>query len=154
MTFPMIEVFASIIGGAVTSGVPLIIMLRKANMDLAKEKMSIDVANKINLEAEWKRLLDLRTDEITRLNKRDDEQQKEISSLQSQHAECQKSDARNSERIKMNEERIKWLEETIIGLKADLLAQRRRKKEDAPVPNESRTRSDPATDVPGIREGP
>jgi len=124
----IIQTIVSIVGGAATSGIPLYIMLRKARIDATKteddnalsnrsRENEIEAANKISVEAEWKRLLDFRQTELLRLQARDNEQEAKIVALQAQHMECQVKEARNDERIKMNEERIRTLEAMIFELK-------------------------------------
>lgn len=131
----IVQTLVTVVGGAAMSGVPLWIQLRKARVDANKSETDnelsarskeneIEAANKISVEAEWKRLLDFRQTELLRLQARDNEQEAKIVQLQSQHMECEKKEARNDERIKMNEERIRSLEEKIFELKG---ASRRKK---------------------------
>ncbi len=97
--------------GAAGSGIPLYLTLRKALAELRDSKARLDVelqrqtnenanAQKINTEGEWKRVIDEKNVELTRLRAKDDEQENKLADLLNKHIECQKTEARNDERLK------------------------------------------------------
>ncbi len=128
--------------GALTSGLPLYIMLRKSNREITEN-------DKISVEAEWKRILQFRSEELIRLTAKDTEQEDQIKGLQLQHMECEKKEARHAERIIINEERIRYLEITIIELKAEVLSYKKGRRRNGPVPNDSGPDGPPDASGPG-----
>lgn len=120
-----IEVFKALVSaavGAVASGVPLWYQIRKLNNRLKTEDNKITQREKINAEAEWKRIIEFRDAELVRLRERDDQQEKQIDDLWEKHVQCQRSEAAQAERIKANEERIKSLEDKLSLFMTSALA--------------------------------
>lgn len=122
--------------GAMGTGIPLWIVYRKGKVEIEGMKAALqekqdEGANRkqINAENEWRRILDFKEQQLQSLIERDNAQQKELDALQEQHVECLKSEARNSERIKMNEERVRMLEAMILELKAQVIAKRMSRKD-------------------------
>ena len=96
--------------GAAGSGIPLYLSLRKTLAELRDSKARLDVelqrqtnenvnAQKINTEAEWKRVIDEKNAELIRLRAKDDEQESKLTDLMNKHIECQKSEARNEVKL-------------------------------------------------------
>jgi chromosome segregation ATPase len=96
--------------GALASGIPLYIKLRKANLVFKKSEIELNESKKINTEAEWKRILEYRDAELVQLRARDEAQEKQIRDLYEKHTQCETDKARNDEKIKANDEKIKSLE--------------------------------------------
>lgn len=118
--------------GAAGSGLPLYIALRKALADLRDSKAKLDVeldrqkadntnAQKINTEAEWKRVIDEKNAELIRLRAKDDEQENKLTDLMNKHIECQKNEARNDEKLKNFGETTKEQTRQIKALTTKLL---------------------------------
>lgn len=78
----------SAIGGAAITGVTLYLRLRRGIADVKKSEVEVEKAAQINVEAEWKRLLDLQSLEIARLTTRVGGQDAEIRKLQDEHIKC------------------------------------------------------------------
>lgn len=102
--------------GALVSGVPLYIQIRRVNaeiktqagqsfLDQREKSQSIDRQAKIDVEAEWKRMLDEKDKDIVRLRLKDDEQEAKIGDLLNRHIECKQNEARQDERAKFHEKR-------------------------------------------------
>lgn len=102
--------------GAASTGVPLWIQLRKAfaeirqttanaDLDIKKKAKELSNADKINAEAEWRRVIDEKDKELVRLRAKDDEQEVKIENLLNRHIECKQNEARQDERAKYYERR-------------------------------------------------
>ena len=118
--------------GAATTGIPLYIQLRKAfaeirqsteNLELEVKKKAQDIVQTdvINKEAEWKRIINEKNDELVRLRAKDDEQEGKISDLLNRHIECKQNEARQDERAKFFEKRSEEQGREIKALMTKLL---------------------------------
>lgn len=118
--------------GAAGSGIPLYLTLRKTLAELRDSKAKLDVelerqkndnnnAQKINTEAEWKRVIDEKNAELIRLRAKDDEQELKLGDLMNKHIECQKTEARNDERLKNYEKTTGEQSKQIKALTTKLL---------------------------------
>jgi hypothetical protein len=118
--------------GAAGSGIPLYIALRKALAELRDSRAKLDVelerqkadntnAQKINTEAEWRRVIDEKNSELVRLRAKDDEQEAKIADLLNRHIECQKSEARNEVKLANFENTTKEQAKQIKALTTKLL---------------------------------
>lgn len=116
-----LKLLLAILIGAAGSGIPLYAQLRKLNLKFKTEENKISSKERINSEAEWKRIIEFRDAELVRLRERDDQQERQLNDLWEKHIACQRSEAAQGERIRSNEERIKYSEEKIRGLEEKLV---------------------------------
>lgn len=115
------------ITGALAVGIPLWIQLRKAFAEISQGKATAELQakernsqieleakkkaqemtqnDKINVEAEWKRVLNEKDTELVKLRAKDDEQEAKIDNLLTRHIECKQNEARQDERAKFYEKR-------------------------------------------------
>lgn len=136
--------------GAASTGVPLYIALRKAvsemktstamlssqleeskqKLEESKQKLVLELEEKktsnvtkqrIDTEAEWKRVIDEKNGELVRLRAKDDEQELKLADLLNKHIECQKTEARNDERLKNYERTTTEQSKQIRALTTKLL---------------------------------
>lgn len=114
--------------GAATTGIPLWIKLRNANIGFKKKEAELDIQidkkkaeqvkiNKIDTEAEWKRILEARNEELSTLRARDDVQEGQIKDLYQKHMECEKDKARNEAKLEAME---RYYKERIDRLEVEL----------------------------------
>lgn len=126
-----LKYFISILVGAASAGVPLYLQLAKFKQELREQKQKLeeqqkehdqklkegDISlkdkeakvvqkDKINTEAEWKRIIEFRDAELVRLRERDDQQERQINTLWEKHIACEKTEAAQAERIKAQNEKI------------------------------------------------
>lgn len=113
--------------GAIGSAIPLYFKIRSMSLsNKEKEHKLVEIkhqlATKVNIdhEAEWKRIIEYRDQELVRLRDRDDQQDKALKDLYEKHIECKRNEAQQAQRINYLEERIKRLEE-ILKSKGELL---------------------------------
>lgn len=116
MVLDELKLFLGIIIGAASSGLPLWYKMRQMSLKLRSDEGKISSKERINAEAEWKRIIEFRDSELVRLRERDDQQERQLNDLWDKHIQCQRSEAAQGERIKANEERIKSLEERVLEL--------------------------------------
>lgn len=118
--------------GAAGSGIPLFIQLRKANSEIKTAQAQLEVQlekqrntnqndARINIEAEWKRVIDEKNAELVRLRAKDDEQETKLTDLMNKHIECQKSEARNEVKLSNFETTSKEQARQIKALTTKLL---------------------------------
>lgn len=112
----VIKYTISIVIGAASSGIPMWFQMRKLGQKLREGDNKITNKERINAEAEWKRIIEFRDAELVHLRERDDQQERQLNDLWEKHIQCQRSEAAQGERIKANEERIKSLEERVLEL--------------------------------------
>lgn len=119
-----LKVFLGIVIGAASAGIPLWIKIKRVQQqlqggDIKLHEQAAKAANKdkINTEAEWKRIIEFRDAELVRLRERDDQQERQITELWNKNIECQRSEAAQgakieaqNDKIRSNEERIRHLE--------------------------------------------
>jgi DNA-binding helix-hairpin-helix protein with protein kinase domain len=125
--------------GALSTGIPLYIKLRNATVEIDKKRAELQLevdkkraeqvrTNKIDTEAEWKRILEYRDAELITLRARDEAQDRQIKDLFDKHVECEKDKARNEARLegldKYYGAQIKDLKAEIEALKAALKEQK------------------------------
>lgn len=103
--------------------------LREGDIGLKDKESKSAQKDKINTEAEWKRIIEFRDAELVRLRERDDQQERQITSLWEKHIQCEKTEAAQSqkiiaqnEKIASNEGRIRNLEQRIDDLLKALIA--------------------------------
>ncbi len=111
-----LKLFLAIIIGAASSGLPLYYKLRQMGLKFKTEENKISSKERINAEAEWKRIIEFRDAELVRLRERDDQQERQLNDLWDKHIQCQRSEAAQAERIKSLEEKTKSLEERVLEL--------------------------------------
>lgn len=111
-----LRLFFAVILGAAGSGIPLWYKMRQLSLKLRSDEGQVTNKERINAEAEWKRIIEFRDAEMVRLRERDDQQERQLKDLWEKHIQCQRSEATLGERVKSNEERIKSLEEKILDL--------------------------------------
>jgi hypothetical protein len=113
--------------GAVASGVPLYIKFRNAQFELSKQGRILDLevahqqsehdkSNRINTEAEWKRILEYRDAELSTLRARDEAQDRQIKDLYDKFVESEKNKARLEAIEGVNKERMAALEDKLLKL--------------------------------------
>lgn len=105
----------SAIMGAAISGFPLYRQLRNLKMADARNQAKLTQQEKINVEAEWKRILEERAKEETRLRARDDEQDRQIKDLLDRFIKAETSRAAGEERIRMLNDQVRQLMELLIN---------------------------------------
>ena len=110
----------TLILGAIASGIPLYFKIRTMSLSQKeKEQKFLEIKHqletKINIdhEAEWKRIIEFRDQELVRLRDRDDQQDKALKDLYEKHIECKRNEAQQAQRINYLDERIKRLEEIL-----------------------------------------
>lgn len=121
--------------GAAAAGIPLWIMLRRLNVELKAKNNELDNQQReadlvldtkehdlekqihIDKEAEWKRIIDERNEEIKRLRERDDAQEAKLHTLFEKSVACEKNEARHEVMIKMGDAKIATLEEVVKELR-------------------------------------
>ncbi len=111
-----LKILIGIVIGAASSGIPLWFKIRSLGQKLRTEDNKISSKERINAEAEWKRIIEFRDAELVRLRERDDQQERQLNDLWDKHIQCQRSEAAQGERIKANEERIISLEARVLEL--------------------------------------
>src|SRR5688572_27597270 len=112
----LLKTVLSILAGAAASGVPLWYKVRslsqklqeggiklrgqeaKADQKAELAREEVDQQKKINSEAEWKRIIEFRDAELTRLRERDDQQERQLLELWNKHIECQRNEAAQGEK--------------------------------------------------------
>lgn len=116
-----IRLIIAIILGAFSTGLPLYLQIRKMNLRFKADENKITSKERINSEAEWKRIIEFRDAELVRLRERDDQQERQLNDLWDKHIQCQRNEAAQAERIRANEERAKANEDQIKVLNEKIL---------------------------------
>ena len=120
------QAVVTMIIGAIGSAIPFYFKIR--SMSLAykeKEHKFLEVSHQLNTkmnidhEAEWKRIIEYRDQELVRLRDRDDQQDKALKDLYEKHIECKRNEAQQAQKINYLDERVKRLEE-ILKSKGEL----------------------------------
>lgn len=107
--------------GSIATAIPLWFQIRKLNRRFKTEDSKQESKERINHEAEWKRIIEFRDAEMTRLRERDDQQEKKITELYAMNLECQKSEARSTERISNLEKQNALLTEKLARFEEIIL---------------------------------
>ncbi len=111
-----VRLFLAVLTGAAASGIPLWFKMRSLSLKLRSDENKVTNKEKINSEAEWKRIIEFRDAEMIRLRERDDQQERQLAELRQQNVNCQKNEAAQAEKIRANEERAKSNAEQIDRL--------------------------------------
>lgn len=127
-----IQTLISLAIGAVGGALPLYFKLKNFQtkiskqvadneLEIEKKRAEHQKSNKIDTEAEWKRILEYRDAELTTLRARDEAQDRQIKDLFDKHVDCEKDKARNEARIEALErhygDQIRRLEAELQELK-------------------------------------
>lgn len=129
-----IKIIISILLGAASAAIPLYFKMRSMGLKLKEQAQKLDLDNKtkehkleltnrINHEAEWKRIIEFRDQEMKSLRERDNQQEERINDLFAKYLESQKLEARCAERTIAQNDQIKFLLEKISKLE-EILIQR------------------------------
>lgn len=145
MDLDFVKQVITLLLGAVATGIPLWFRIKRLEQKLKEGDQALKSGDiklrveetravhkdKINTEAEWKRIIEFRDAELVRLRERDDQQERQITVLWDKHVECQRSEAAQAEKIKAqndkitsNEERIKTMETRLDELLKALITQK------------------------------
>lgn len=125
-----LKTLSTILLGAAASGIPLWFKVRSLNQKIKSGDQEIESGDikiqqqrtkavqqdKINSEAEWKRIIEFRDAELVRLRERDDQQERQITTLWEKHVACERNEAAQGEKIIAQDEKIKASEERIKSL--------------------------------------
>jgi chromosome segregation ATPase len=131
----MLETLISAAVGAATAGIPLYFKFRSAiaairkkeheqaleiqqkseelNIQLQTKKNEQSKLHKIDTEAEWKRIIEARNEELASLRVRDDNQEKQILDLYNKHLKCEVDKART-------EANYEAMKATVLEVKEEL----------------------------------
>jgi rubrerythrin len=140
MIMEVLQYLLTAFGGAAVSGVPLYALLRKIRSDAAEARLKleekqavidaqaakdqqaieekqvqIDAAKQINTEAEWKRIIEFRDAEVTRLRDRDNSQEKQILDIYNRLIESQRNEARKEEKLQGLEKQVERLTQILLN---------------------------------------
>lgn len=132
----MLEIAALVLLPSLTTAIvavtPVYLTLRKVKAELSESREKLTVAmrrensvldeeQRINIEAQWKRVLKEREEELIRLRAKDDEQESKIGDLLNRHIECKENEARTDEKLKTSDQRRRAMNRQIKALTTKLL---------------------------------
>lgn len=125
----LVQTLITALLGAAGGAIPLWIRLRNAQVGIKQKEAELDLAiseekdkqsqhNKINTEAEWKRILEYRDAELLTLRARDEQQERQIKDLYEKHVKCETDKARTEARLESMEKHQERIELELAQLKA------------------------------------